>query len=89
MKSKTIIITTFFQIWICSIQIDFIAIFRFERFCTSHDYNKGSTDPKKRSKIRWRQKNILAEGPMDENFMLKDIDEIEKYEISLGRYKTD
>ena len=32
-------ITTFFQIWIWSIQIDFIAIFRFERF---HTIYKGS-----------------------------------------------
>ena len=29
-------IRTFFQIWICSIQIHFIAIFRFERFYTIH-----------------------------------------------------
>ena len=34
-RSK-ISITTFFQIWIRSIQIDFIAIFRFERFHTNH-----------------------------------------------------
>ena len=33
---STISITTFFQIWIWSIQIEFIAIFRFERFYTSH-----------------------------------------------------
>ena len=36
---KKISITTFFQIWICSVQIDFIAIFRFERFHTSYDEN--------------------------------------------------
>ena len=35
-RSK-ISITTFFQIWICSIQIDFIAICRLERFYTGHD----------------------------------------------------
>ena len=43
-RSK-ISIRTFFQIWIRSIQIDFIAIFRFERFYTTYVHVKFKWSP--------------------------------------------
>ena len=61
-RSKISITTFGFQIWIWGIHIDFIAIFRFERFYTKYRYDScwQSVEPSifhfRNSKIGWKRK---------------------------------